>query len=190
MKTLHIAVNNKIATYLKRDGHIVCGNNDYSIAFTFDTEWDSISQKTARFIWNGRYQDVEFTGTTCTVPIITNATEVTVGVYAGDLKTTTPAKIPCEKSIRCGTTISQDDITTDSGSSGGSSGSSGSSGSGDSSAAASAAASASRAQASATAAANSATQAQASATAAQNAQTAIASMLNEYITEIDTLIGG
>ena len=36
------------------------------------------------------------------MPVINDATEVTVGVYAGDLKTTTPAVIPCLISILCG----------------------------------------------------------------------------------------
>lgn len=101
MKTLHISISDKIATYRQRDGEIVCGNSDYQIEFTFDAEWASYSTKTARFIVNGRYEDVEFTGTTCPVPIITNATEVMVGVYAGNLCTTTPATISCKLSILC-----------------------------------------------------------------------------------------
>lgn len=103
MKDLHIVVNNKIATYQKRDGDIVCGNNDYQIVFTFDDEWDSYSTKTARFVWNGKYLDVIFAGNTCPVPIIQNADSVEVGVYAGNLCTTTPAKIGCVKSILCKT---------------------------------------------------------------------------------------
>ena len=98
---LHIDVVNKVATYRKRDGDIVCGNNDYQIKFSFDSEWDAHTTKTARFIWNGSYTDVEFTGDTCDVPIITNTTEVTVGVFAGELTTTTPAEIGCQRSILC-----------------------------------------------------------------------------------------
>lgn len=102
MKTLNVIVTNKIATYQTRCGDIVCGNSDYQINFTFDSEWDEFPQKTARFIVNGRYTDVDFTGTTCSVPIITNTDKVTVGVYAGDLHTTTPATIGCKRSILCG----------------------------------------------------------------------------------------
>jgi len=101
VKDLHITVKNKIATFQSRDGDIVCGNNDYQVIFTFDAEWDDYSTKTARFIWNGQYTDVVFTGTTVTVPIIMNTTLCTVGVYAGDLRTTTPAFIGCRKSILC-----------------------------------------------------------------------------------------
>ena len=82
--------------------HIVCGNTDYQITFTFDSEWDAYDVKTARFIWNGQYVDVVFTGNVCPVPTIRNATLCMVGVYAGDLHTTTPAYIKCDKSILCG----------------------------------------------------------------------------------------
>ena len=81
---------------------IVCGNTDYQIAFTFDSEWDAYETKTARFIWNGQYADVVFTGNVCDVPKITNATLCMVGVFAGDLHTTTPAYIKCDRSILCG----------------------------------------------------------------------------------------
>ena len=102
MKNLHIAVDNKVATYLQRDGEIVCGNSDYQIVFTFDADWDAYDTKTARFIWNGKHMDVPFTGNECQVPIIKNTDEVKVGVYAGDIFTTTPATIPCKRSILCG----------------------------------------------------------------------------------------
>lgn len=98
---LHVGVANKIATFQKRDGCIVCGNSDYQIQFTFDSEWNAHTGKTARFIWNGQFVDVDFTGDTCNVPIIQNTYEVKVGVYAGDLRTTTSAVISCYTSILC-----------------------------------------------------------------------------------------
>ena len=101
MRTLHISVLDKKATYLSRDGDIVCGNSDYIIEFAFDAEWDAYEEKTARFIWNGNYQDVKFVGTACYVPIVTHATELKVGVYAGELSTTTSASIGCTMSVLC-----------------------------------------------------------------------------------------
>lgn len=93
---------------------IVCGNSGYSIAFTFDEEWDAEGAKTARFVYvqNGavKHTDVIFTGSTVEVPILRDIKAVRVGVFAGDLKTSTPARIPCERSILCGTST-QDDIT-------------------------------------------------------------------------------
>lgn len=108
MKTLHITVENKIATYHDRDGAIVCNNSDYEIAFSFDGEWKDHPVKTARFIYNGKFEDVVFTGNNVAVPVIKNATSVIVGVYSGDLKTTTPAKIECKKSILCGDGVPPD----------------------------------------------------------------------------------
>ena len=102
MKILHISVTNKVAKYRALDGDIVCGNSGYKIEFAFDNEWDAFPTKTARFVWNGAFTDVVFTGDTCDVPIITNATLCEVGVFAGELVTTTPAKIGCVKSILCG----------------------------------------------------------------------------------------
>ena len=102
MIILHVIVNNKVATYLKRDGDIVCGNSDYQIEFTFDEMWDAYTEKTARFIWNNQYVDVDFTGNTCTVPVISNVDSVKVGVYAGDMQTTTSAIIGCKRSVLCG----------------------------------------------------------------------------------------
>ena len=100
-KTLNIHVVNKVATYCQRGGDIVCGNSDYIIEFTFDAEWDEHLTKTARFITNGAYTDVVFEGTSVAVPVLKNATSVAVGVFSGNLKTTTPAIIACQKSILC-----------------------------------------------------------------------------------------
>lgn len=104
MRELHIDIKNKIATYNARCGSIVCGNNDYRIRFTFDEEWDEYSSKQVRFSWNGKYIDVVILGDSVPVPMLSQATSLTVGVYAGDkLYTTTPAKIPCMLSILCET---------------------------------------------------------------------------------------
>lgn len=101
MRDLHVIVNNKIATYLSRDGSIVCGNSDYRIVFSFDSEWESYEKKVARFIWNDEPMDIVFTGNVVSVPVLSNTERLAVGVYAGDLSTTTPAEIPCLLSVRC-----------------------------------------------------------------------------------------
>lgn len=105
MKTLHIIVANKIATYSHRGGDIVCGNSDYQIEFNFDTEWDAYETKTARFIWNGKYKDVVFTGTVCPVPIVANTDKLEIGVYSEELSTTTSAIINCNRSILCNSDV-------------------------------------------------------------------------------------
>lgn len=112
MKDLHVSVANKIATYQKRDGDIVCGNkyneeekSGYQIKFIFDDEWSAYEKKIARFIFGGQFEDVEFTGDTCPVPILSGVTLCKVGVYAGDLCTTTSASIGCKTSILCKSAI-------------------------------------------------------------------------------------
>ena len=100
MKYVNIAVRNKIARTDEEQAQIVCGNSDYTIKFDFDEEWSAETVKTARFIFasNGKYIDVQFSGDECHMPVISDTTSVLVGVFAGNLCTTTGAlihSIPC-----------------------------------------------------------------------------------------------
>jgi hypothetical protein len=105
-KLIKISIINK---YAAAEGApvIVCGNDDYTAQFFFDAEWDAYDIKTARFVYvqNGaiKYTDVVLTGDTAPVPVMADTKEVMVGVFAGDIRTSTPAHIHCEPSIRCGT---------------------------------------------------------------------------------------
>lgn len=99
MPTINIEIKNKIAKSPAE--RIVCGNSDFKIKFLFDEEWAAYNVKTARFIYNGHPVDVVFEGDTCDVPKISGANVCEVGVYAGDLHTTTPALVACYKSILC-----------------------------------------------------------------------------------------
>lgn len=81
----------------------VCGNSDFVIDFDFDDEWNEYEYKTARFITqDGMYTDVVFSGNQCAMPVLTNTHRIHVGVFAGNMHTTTPAYIPAKKSILCG----------------------------------------------------------------------------------------
>ena len=108
MDKIIISVVDKIATNVTPGNIIICGNGDYTITFEFDEEWEKHPDRVARFIYecNGRscFQDVAFTGRVVTVPVLSNLDLVQVGVYSGDLCTTTAAKIVCGRSIRCGDT--------------------------------------------------------------------------------------
>lgn len=116
MKIFKISIEGRVATYLKREGALICDNTDNVIAFTFDSEWDAHPTKTARFIWGGAYKDVEFIGAECPVPRIHGAKEVQVGVYVGtldapgDLWTTTAAVIPCKDTILGKSGTAQPDV--------------------------------------------------------------------------------
>lgn len=107
MRLISVDVHDKIAVP-QGNALYVCGNSDYVIRFGFDTEWDGYDKKTARFEYGGTYQDVVFTGNECHVPIISDTYNFNVGVYAGNLHTTTPAYIPCKKSILCGSGVPAD----------------------------------------------------------------------------------
>lgn len=99
MKTIKVTVRDKIA--LASAVEYVCGNSDFVVEFDFDAEWDAHDIKTARFVYNGTYTDVVFSGNQCPVPVISNTAAVKIGVFAGNLQTTTPAYVDAKKSILC-----------------------------------------------------------------------------------------
>lgn len=88
---------------------IICGNTGYTLTFTFDEEWAGLEAKTARLVYDChgevKYQDLVFTGDTVELPIFSNTRDVRVGVYAGDLITTTPARLQLKPSILCGSGV-------------------------------------------------------------------------------------
>ena len=99
MPIIDIRIRNKVAESPKN--HLVCGNSDFEIHFDFDAEWNEHDTKTARFVWNNQFEDIVFSGNVCSVPIITGTKYCGVGVFAGNLRTTTPATIVCDESILC-----------------------------------------------------------------------------------------
>lgn len=104
MPNISVNVTNKRA--IPEGGKvIVCGNSGYTLTFTFDEEWADYETKTARFAFfkdgEARHIDRVFSGAAVAVPVLSGIHFVMVGVFAGDLQTTTPAKIPCETSILC-----------------------------------------------------------------------------------------
>ena len=95
---LEITVKNKIATANRKA--VICDNTDYDVVFTFDDEWTPYQAKTMRVNYsNGTYADVAFTGTTAALPRIYYDGRMTIGVFAGDIHTSTPAVFDCRKSI-------------------------------------------------------------------------------------------
>lgn len=104
MTDIRITVTNKIAV-APAGTKIVCGNSDYRLIFDFDSRWAAEKTKTVRFVWNAKgrtyHKDVPMDGDTLNMPVISNTQAVLIGVYAGNLRTTTPVKIHCEPSILC-----------------------------------------------------------------------------------------
>ena len=97
MPQLIIKIKDKTAKPL--NNCVVCDNSDYTVKFIFDEEWEKEPLRIARFIWNKQYVDVQFTGDTCEVPVVSKTNNLAIGVYAGDLRTTTPAILTCHMSI-------------------------------------------------------------------------------------------
>lgn len=104
MEEIKIIVADKIAS-VEGTPIIICGNGDYVVNFTFDDEWANKNKKTAHFVY---YQDglkknipVEFEGNTCNVPVLVNTEQVSIGVSASGMMTTTGAEVRCKKSILC-----------------------------------------------------------------------------------------
>lgn len=97
---ISISVKDKVAKQTDKTIY-VCGNSDFSVVFDFDDEWNEYDIKTARFVHGWSYTDVVFSGNICNVPVIKNTTCIKVGVFAGDLCTTTEAYVDAKKSILC-----------------------------------------------------------------------------------------
>ena len=105
MKQIEIAVCDKVARLVDENTIIICGNSDYVANFNFDSEWDAYDVKTARFKWSGKYEERVFTGTQCDIPVINDTSCVYIGVYAGNISTTTGVRVPTQKSILCGSPV-------------------------------------------------------------------------------------
>lgn len=105
MSTVSITVSGRQAAAAP-GAVIICGNSGDTVQFTFDSEWDAYPVRTARFRYTVSgaelYQDMVFEGNSCEIPPLHDITEVAVGVYAGDIRTTTPAYIPCMPCITDG----------------------------------------------------------------------------------------
>ena len=103
MNAIDIAIREKIATKIC-DTVYICGNSDFIVRFDFDEEWNDYEAKTVRFVTqNNEHVDVPFVGNECAVPVFSDVHNFRVGVFAGNLHTTTSAYVPCKKSILCGT---------------------------------------------------------------------------------------
>ena len=95
---INIKVKDKIA--VGDETLIVCGNSDYIVKFELDAEWEAYDEKTMRIGYrNGKYKDVGFTGTSCSLPIIKKRPWIAIGLYAGKLHTSTPAVFRCAECI-------------------------------------------------------------------------------------------
>ncbi len=103
MPELRIRICGKTAS-AEGDPLIICGNSDYTAVFLFDTDRNAADRQAHFSFFRGGVQHlltVPFTGAVCPVPVLHGVSEVEIGVSAGQLCTSTPARIPCAESITC-----------------------------------------------------------------------------------------
>ena len=104
MPTIEIDIANKIAKP-RGSQQIILGNNDYSIKFYFDSQWSAYTYKTIELsmlsVKTGMLQKKEilFSGDTVDLPEILNTRQISVNVYAGDIRTSSSAIISCTGDI-------------------------------------------------------------------------------------------
>lgn len=101
--TITIAVRNRIASVRGSPApEIVCGNSDYVLSFDWDAEWDEFDAVTCCIISYSEggttRSEIMVSDGTVTVPVQQNVYAVEIGLTAGDIRTTTPARISC---LRC-----------------------------------------------------------------------------------------
>jgi hypothetical protein len=94
---INISVKKKIATLTDINFELVGGNSDYKVVFDFDEDWAEHHAKTALFVFGNNTIKKVFEGNVCDGVSIENATMCFVGVFSGDMATTTPA---CLSGIR------------------------------------------------------------------------------------------
>ncbi len=94
-----VEIKNRIAAYSGKM-RMVSENSGYFIEFETDGEWDEYRTKTARFAVDGELVgDRVFSGNVCEVPVLPTGLYLYVSLSAGDVWTTSAAKIPLTPSL-------------------------------------------------------------------------------------------
>lgn len=89
-----IKVVDKVPIVASGPQYVVCDNSDYTVVWQLDEEWAQLEHRTMQVNYkNGTYERVLFTGDTCTLPAIPVSGPVHVGLFAGDIHTTRPARL-------------------------------------------------------------------------------------------------
>lgn len=98
MPEIVVTVKNKMAV---GDGSvIVCNNSDYVVRFVLDSEWDALALRTMRIVYDSyTHTDIAFSGDTVALPTIIDRTSIGIGLYSGDIHTSTCAMFDCERSV-------------------------------------------------------------------------------------------
>lgn len=89
-----IKVTDKVPELVSGPEYVVCDNSDYTVVWQLDEEWAQLEHRTMQVNYkDGTYERVLFTGSSCTLPAIPVSGPVHVGLFAGDIHTTRPARL-------------------------------------------------------------------------------------------------
>lgn len=89
-----IKVTDKVPFVVSGPQYVVCDNSDYTVVWQLDEEWAQLEHRTMQVNYkDGTYERVLFTGSSCTLPAIPVSGPVHVGLFAGDIHTTRPARL-------------------------------------------------------------------------------------------------
>lgn len=94
IKPIVIKVADKVPELVSGPEYVVCDNSDYTVVWQLDEEWAQFEHRTMQVNYkDGTYERVLFTGDTCALPAIPVPGPVHVGLFAGDIHTTRPARL-------------------------------------------------------------------------------------------------
>lgn len=89
-----IKVTDKVPELVSGPEYVVCDNSDYTVVWQLDEEWAQFEHRTMQVNYkDGTYERVLFTGNSCALPAIPVPGPVHVGLFAGDIHTTRPARL-------------------------------------------------------------------------------------------------
>lgn len=89
-----IKVVDKVPIVVSGPQYVVCDNSDYTVVWQLDEEWAQLEHRTMQVNYkDGTYERVLFTGDSCALPAIPVKDWFCVGLLAGDIHTTRPARL-------------------------------------------------------------------------------------------------
>lgn len=89
-----IKVTDKVPELVSGPDYVVCDNSDYTVVWQLDEEWAQFEHRTMQVNYkDGTYERVLFTGDSCALPALPVPGPVHVGLFAGDVHTTRPARL-------------------------------------------------------------------------------------------------
>lgn len=89
-----IKVVDKVPIVVSGPQYVVCDNSDYTVVWQLDEEWAQFESRTMQVNYkDGTYERVLFTGDSCALPAIPVKDWFYIGLFAGDIHTTRPARL-------------------------------------------------------------------------------------------------